>query len=119
MNAVDFEALRAELEVFQRNLLQSKSEEYAHAYANQNQDRLLNFKEGALMEDRLPEEYLRSLQIKHIVSIKKMIRDIKQTEAIAPIALWREKLMDINSYNILLLALIIERIDKFDNLKHE
>ena len=114
MNAEDFESFRLEIEKFQRDLLSAKGDEYAQKHG----DRLKNFKDGALMEDRIPEEYLRSLQIKHILSVKKLIVDLASSGKPAPIEQWREKLMDINSYNILLLALIAERINNssLDNL---
>jgi len=109
MNIKDFEDLRAQIESYQKQLLFAKAEEYADK--NEDSDRLINFKEGAQLEDRLPEEYLRSLQIKHLLSVKKLIKDLSQHDKLATFEMWREKLIDINTYNILLLALIKERID--------
>lgn len=111
MNATDFESLRSDLEKYQKSLLSSKATEYADPTG----DRLINFKEGAVLEDRLPEEYLRSLQHKHVLSVKKLIKDLSQNKTLASFEMFREKLMDINTYNILLLALIKERVIKSQN----
>jgi hypothetical protein len=107
MNIKDFEDLRMQIESYQKQLLSAKAEEYADTAS----DRLINFKEGAQLEDRQPEEYLRSLQHKHVLSVKKLIKDLVQHDKLATFEMWREKLIDINTYNILLLALIKERHD--------
>jgi len=116
MNLFNFEQHRIELETYQKSILTEKAKEYAAVDLDPKStlDRLISFKEGGKLEERNPEEYLRSLQTKHILSVKKLMKDLVNGK-VAPFEMWREKLMDINTYNILLLALIKERIEKSDN----
>lgn len=85
-----------------RRVLKNKSNEYST-----EQDKLINFKEGAVALQVAPEYYARMLQFKHIISINDIIK--KNQKASEDMIL--EKFIDEINYSILILALLKEKYE--------
>ena len=86
-----------------RATLIKKADEYARG------DRLSNFKQIAHLLGVTPEKALIGLVSKHIVALVDFVNDIDKG-IVQPYDRWDEKIGDINNYNILLEALILERL---------
>lgn len=82
-----------------------KGDEYSRG-----EDRLSNFKRGASFRNTTPEDYLAGLVAKQQISLQDMVQDTK-TGMFGKPELWREKISDIIIYGILLLAIVEERED--------
>lgn len=76
--------------------LTAKGKEY-----NLEKDRLGFFKRAAAMQGGTPEQALYGFMLKHLVSVSDMVRSGMGY----PMDLWKEKLLDIVNYCVLLLAL--------------
>jgi hypothetical protein len=86
------------------NVLTQKNKEYAS-----DEDKLANFKEAAALKDETPEKALWGMWVKHIISIKKIIRDIDM--GILPTEkIFLEKVTDNINYSVLLAGLLEERL---------
>jgi hypothetical protein len=78
-------------------------------YANGGRDRLHNFKVLATRLQVTPEKACALLMGKHQTALDDFIEDIGKGWARRDIESWREKILDIINYHVLLLALVIER----------
>ena len=93
-------------------ILGTKASEYA-----QEGDRLSSFKRAAGLELCEPEESLKGMLTKHIVSIYQFIDELNNIEEIdRPLSQWHEKLVDaVNYIGPLLWALLNERYNAEQN----
>ena len=82
-----------------KEMLVLKAGEY-----NLEEDRLGFFKRAASIIEETPEQALYGFMLKHFMSISDMIADGKKH----PIALWKEKITDLQNYLFLLLGLVSE-----------
>lgn len=73
-------------------------------------DKLHNFKRAAAILGCTPERALLGMQVKHTVSIMDMLDDLEKNGTIPKENVWNEKIGDHLCYDILLDALIKERI---------
>lgn len=89
-----------------KETLSSKAEEYAR-----DEDRLSNFKQGAVPLKQTPEKYLVNLWMKHVISICDFTNDLEKHGRLASMHMWNEKIGDAMNYLVLLEALLIERMD--------
>jgi len=105
MNETDFLKLVKERQAKCYALLVKKSGEYSR-----NNDKLHNFKMAARMEGKSPEEALRGMWMKHLVSIMDIIDDIEIRGGWPDAFVLAEKLDDNHNYLHLLEALIVERM---------
>ena len=87
------------------SLLATKGDEYS-----QKVNRLENFLDGAAMDKQTPEEALWGMLKKHILSIKKFIREVSTGKRYDPVK-WAEKTDDIITYMILLKVMNIKRFE--------
>lgn len=85
-------------------VLNIKKGEYASG-----EDRLHNFKRAAALQGCTPEKALLGMQAKHTVSIEDMVNDLAKGIVPKEARIW-EKIGDRINYDILLLALLMERI---------
>ena len=88
--------------VFRRvqGLLSTKGQEYSN-----NENRLENFLETARMEDITPEVALWNYMLKHIISVRKFVME-SGGGITRPLGQWDEKISDIETYLILLRAMV-------------
>jgi len=87
-----------------KDMLCVKGKEYGS-----DEDRLHNFKRAGQKRNQTPEQALMGMKVKHEISIDDMINDIEK--GILPTEKYiNEKIGDDINYNILLKALILERI---------
>ena len=86
-----------------RAILISKNKEYARGG-----DKLSNFKKAAGCQGITPEQALKGMWIKHIVSVCDYIDDQATGTMHSPEA-WDEKTLDSLNYLFLLQALLVER----------
>ena len=100
MNTDDFNKLVEEKIEWIRNTLIKKGAEYSRGG-----DRLSNFKVAAKVLNQTPEQALRGMWIKHVVSILDFVEDISSGKKIVP-AVWAEKQGDVMTYMILLEGLL-------------
>jgi len=87
----------------------TKKDEYAG-----EEDRLRNFKTGAAQRQTIPEDYLLGVKAKQTASISDMVKDLKSGKEY-PLMLWQEKISDEINYHVLLLALLVERFEGFED----
>lgn len=85
------------------DLMGQKGDEYSR-----NNDKLHNFKSAAAFDDCEPELALWGMWLKHIISVKDFLHDLRDGIS-HPIDKWDEKLMDMINYTLLLRALLLER----------
>lgn len=83
-----------------QEVLKTKAQEYAG-----DEDRLVAFKTAAILLNCTPEQALRGMVTKHIISIFDML---SRTNKLFSIAQWDEKIIDVINYMILLRALVKE-----------
>lgn len=107
------------LEFFDRRCLKlmvAKNKEYARG-----PDKLHNFKKAGGARRKSPEEALTGMHLKHKISIDDMVQDLeKRFQAEGPdfkisrkdLERWEEKIGDDINYDLLLLALLHERLEK-------
>jgi hypothetical protein len=74
-------------------------------------DRLSSFKAAAALSETIPEEIAFFYRLKHEVSIRDMITDIR-LGVHHPVRVWEEKISDSMNYLVLLEALVRERYDE-------
>ena len=112
METKDFNKLTKNFFEDCKAILGVKADEYA-----QEGDRLSSFKRAAGLELCEPEESLKGMLTKHIVSIYQFIDELNDIEGIdRPLSQWREKLVDaVNYIGPLLWALLIERYNAEQN----
>ena len=84
-------------------LLGSKGDEYSTRH-----NRFENFLDGAKSEGLPPERVLWFMMLKHWLSLKKMVRELSTLER-RPIEVWDEKIGDMETYLILLKAMVQTR----------
>ena len=84
------------------SVLVSKGKEYAN-----DDDRFINFRDGARMTRSSPEEVLWFYMTKHTVSVKKIIDEVDSN--LASKELIQEKIGDMINYLILLEGMLYER----------
>ncbi len=87
-----------------RELLTVKGAEYA----KEGEDRLGNFKRGAKSRGTIPEDILLGYVLKHDLAVEDFVQRLKLGTPVT-FAMWDEKIFDRIIYNILLLALVVER----------
>jgi hypothetical protein len=87
--------------------LGSKAGEYA-----KNNNRLHNFYKAADTRETYPEDALQGMKIKHSVSIDDLVKDLKNNGDSVQWTVWWEKIIDEINYDILLLGLIDDRLNK-------
>jgi hypothetical protein len=88
-----------------RTTLLTKGKEY-----RRNNDVFHNFNEGAKRTGRLPENVLQGFLLKHEISVDDMINDIRLGN-MPRAAVIEEKMNDILIYNILLKAMLLNRVE--------
>lgn len=87
------------------SVLASKAKEYARG------DRLSNFKKAASAMSMTPEKACVAFWMKHVISIADLVNDL-DTNKVAGMPMWEEKIGDAINYLVLLKALVTERTDK-------
>lgn len=70
-------------------------------------DKLSNFVRAGAAQGTTPQQALRGMQIKHIVSLQDFVND-RACGRIHPLDLWKEKVTDDMAYDALLLAQEVE-----------
>ncbi len=87
--------------------LLKKGQEYAN-----DDDRLKNFKDIAILTGLEPEQVLFVLVAKHLIATRDAVFELP--DKVRPKEFWDEKLGDmVNYYGPLLMALIQERLDSY------
>lgn len=109
MNARHFEEYSKGLLERCWNVLFSKSKEYAS-----DVDRLANFKQPVSMMDSNPAEVCLWYDMKHVASLSKIVREIKDGQ-LPTQEMLEEKIGDYLNYGLLLYACIMEMLEEQKN----
>jgi len=106
MEKREFNKLANDMLKSAKDVLTNKGDSYMGA----SQDRLIAFKEAALISKCTPVSALHGMVVKHDVSVLEAIRRMEADTNYTPSVEWvEEKLGDRINYNILLAALIEDR----------
>ena len=104
MNTERFNILLKHWEERIKNTLEKKGKEYSS-----EEDKLLNFKQGATISGNTPETVLWNYMLKHYISLTGIIKELENEGNEPNYDVFIEKTSDIVNYLILLDALICER----------
>lgn len=113
MKHKDFEKFLEEIITKIREVLTAKSADYSDQILD---DKLFNFKEAARIDAITSIEALRGMWLKHRASISQALDEYLCEETLRSWDWWMEKSIDNINYNILLLALIKEKLDEQTNI---
>lgn len=102
---VDFAYTVDEQFSLSKNVLLNKNKEYATT-----DDVFENFNIAGRIDDVTPEQALWGMYLKHLVSVRKIVKDL-DNNILPSMELLNEKFTDSINYHLLLKGMLIERIE--------